>query len=125
VTRERFEYQAASNLEGLKPEYTRNRKNVVEYAELKSEKPFVAASVAAAVLTPRFLSLFERVFGSTVLVAIPSRGVAYVFPKLASTYSDYAPMVLEAYHDAAHPVSTEVFEVGPKGMRAVGIYEEP
>ncbi len=105
----------------MTPKYVRNKKNVVEYAELRSEKPFMAE----AVLTPKFLSLFEGVFGSTVLVAIPNRQTVFVFPKLASAYMDYAPMVLEAYRDAANPVSTEVFEIGPKGMRAVGIYEEP
>ena len=122
---DRFESQARANgtadLKGLKPEYARDKRNVIEYAEIKSEKPLAAA----VVLAPKFLDLFSGIFGTTVLVAIPNRHTIYVFPKLASDYQDYAPMILDAYHDALNPVSTEVFELGPHGMRAIGIYEQP
>jgi len=112
---------AGGEVEALKPEYARNKKKVIEYAEIETEDPFAAA----AVLAPGFLDLFEGVFGSAVLVAIPNRHTVYVFPKLASDYQEYAPMILDRYHGALNPVSVEVFELGPKGMKAVGIYEEP
>ena len=122
---DRFARQARDNggtdLEGLKPKYVRDKKQVIEYAQIKSDRPFAAA----AVLAPKFLNLFEGVFGSTVLVAIPNRHTVYVFPKLASAYQEYAPMILDDYHGALNPVSTEVFEIGPNGMKAIGIYEEP
>jgi hypothetical protein len=34
-------------------------------------------------------------------------------------------MVITAFHDTAWPVSTEVFEVSARGVRADGFFEEP
>lgn len=104
----------------LKPVYVRGRKNVIEYALLKSEN----LDVAATVLAPGFLAIFKDTLGSEVILAIPNRNTVYVFPKLASTYLDYAPLVAEGYHESLHPVSLEVFELDATGLKAVGIFEE-
>jgi len=115
-----FQEQVRANeVAAVKPDYARNRKNIIEYATIK------APLAAAVVLSPKFLDMFSEVFGTSVLVAMPDRRTAYVFPKLAGDYQDYAPMILDAYRAALHPVSAEVFEVSPKGIKAVGIYEEP
>ena len=111
----------AADLAGLKPRYERNRKRVIEYAELHSERPVVAG----AVLAPKFLALFKDTLGEKVLVVVPNRFTAYVFPALAGTHGDYAPMVLAALRATAWPVSAEVLEVSAQGVRCVGRYAEP
>jgi hypothetical protein len=112
---------AAADLATLKPRYERNNKQVIEYAELTSDRPIVAS----AVLAPKFLDLFRDTLGEKVLLVVPSRFTAYVFPALASNYQDYYPMVNEAYHATVWPISMEVFEVGPEGIRTVGMYHQP
>lgn len=112
---------AAADLATLKPRYERDRKQVIQYAELTSDRPIVAS----AVLAPKFLDLFKDTLGEKVLLVVPSRFTAYVFPVLASQYQDYWPMVFEAYRATAWPVSVEVFEISKDGLRAVGVYQEP
>lgn len=112
---------AAADLATLKPEYTRNKRKVIEFATLRSPQPIVAS----AVLAPGFLRMFEETLGPKVIVAVPNRFVAFVFPALASSYQDYAPMIFQEYRDTAMPVSVEVFEVSAEGVRAIGIFEEP
>src|SRR5262249_4664707 len=112
---------AATDLETLKPRYTRDRKKVIQYAELRSPQPIVAS----AVLAPKFLSLFKDTLGDAVLVVVPNRFTAFVFPQLATNYQEYSPMVFEAYHETAYPISVEVFEFSAAGIRAVGVYERP
>jgi len=112
---------AAADLATLKPRYERDRKQVIQYAELRSDRPIVAS----AVLAPKFLKLFKDTLGEKVLLVVPNRFTAYVFPVLASNYQDYYPMVFDAYRATAWPVSVEVFEVSTGGLRAVGVYREP
>ena len=112
---------ATADLAGLKPRYERNRKRVIEYAELHSERPVVAS----AVLAPKFLALWKDTLGEKVLVVVPNRFTAYVFPALAGSHGDYAPMVFAALHATAWPVSVELFEVSTDGVRCVGRYAEP
>ena len=112
---------AQADLAGLKPRYVRNRKKVIEYAELHSERPVVAG----AVLAPKFLALFRETLGEKVLVVVPNRFTAYVFPALAGNHADYAPMVLEALRATAWPVSVELLEISSEGVRCVGRYKEP
>ena len=112
---------ARADLAGLVPRYERNRHQVIEYAELQSTKPIVTS----AVLGPKFLALFKDTLGEKVLVAVPNRFTAFVFPALASRYEEYGPMVRAARGATAWPVSVEVFEVSAAGVRCVGRYAEP
>ena len=112
---------AASEFAELKPRYERGTNKVIAYAALESTKP----TVASAVLAPKFLESFKETLGDTVLVVIPNRFTAFIFPKLASRYAEYSPMVFRAYRDTSWPVSVEVFEVNAKGWRCIGAYEEP
>ena len=111
----------AADLAGLKPRYERDAKKVIVYAALESEKPVVAS----AVLAPKFLAMFKDTLGDKLLVVVPNRFTAFVFPRLASHYAEYAPMVFRAYRATAWPVSVEVFEVSADGWRGFGAYEEP
>ena len=112
---------AAADLKTLKPEYVRTRNKVIEYAEFHSDRPIVAS----AVLATGFLDLFKDTLGEKVLLIIPNRFTAYVFPTLAGNIQDYSPMVLSAFHATAYPVSIEVFELSARGARTAGLFEEP
>ncbi len=112
---------AVADLAGLKPRFERDRRGSILYAELRAERPIVAA----AVLAPDFLEKWADTLGEKVVVVVPNRSVAYIFPRLASEWPAYAPMALRAYRETAHPVSVEVFEVGPEGWRCLGAYEAP
>ncbi len=112
---------AQADLAGLKPRYERNKKRVIEYAELRSEKPVVAG----AVLAPKFAAMFASTLGEKLLVVVPNRFTAFVFPALAGNHADYAPMVLAAMRETAWPVGVELLEVTKDGVRCVGRYAEP
>ena len=112
---------ASADLAKLKPRYVRNAQRVIEYAELRSARPVVAG----AVLAPKFLALWRETLGEKVLVVVPDRFTAFVFPTLAGHHADYAPMVLAALGATAWPVSVELFEVSADGVRCVGRYAEP
>lgn len=112
---------AAADLAELKPRYERDSKMVIIYGALESERPIVAS----AVLAPKFLELFKATLGEKVLVVVPSRFAAFVFPHLASEYQRFSPMIFRAFRATAWPVSVEVFEVSSSGWRCIGAYEEP
>jgi hypothetical protein len=112
---------AEAELKAVKTDYGRDRKKVIVYAAVSSPHGLVAS----AVLAPKFLDLFKDTLGEKVLVVIPNRSTAYIFPALASNYQDYAPLIFGAYRATAFPVSTEVFELSRDGMKAVGAFEEP
>jgi hypothetical protein len=116
----RARQNASTDLATLKPRFERNTRKTIVYAALESEKPIVAG----AVLAPGFLDLWKDTIGEKVLVVVPSRFSAFVFPHIASDYQTYYPMVLRAYRDSAHPVSVEVFEVSKSGWKCVGAYQD-
>jgi hypothetical protein len=92
---------------------------VIEYAVLSSERPVVASAVSSS----KLLALFKSTMGESLLVVVPSRFTAFVFPRLASNYQLYADPVFDAFESTAFRGSLEVFEVGAGGWKAVGIYE--
>lgn len=113
---------AAAELADLKPRYERNSKNVITYAALESDRPIVSC----AVLAPKFLELFKDTLGEKVLVVVPSRFSAFIFPRLASEHLQFSPMIFRAFRATAWPVSVELFEVSAEaGWRCIGAYEEP
>jgi len=113
--------RATADLAELKPRYVRNRRNVIEYAALESAQPIVAS----AVLAPGLRERFAETLGETLLLVVPNRSTAFLFPALGGNHRDYWPMVLAAYRATPYPVSVEVFELSARGLRAVGVYEEP
>ena len=112
---------ASEWLRHVKVEFVRDRKNVVEYGVLRSDK----LPVCVTIFAPEFRKQFEDIFGPKVMVVIPNRQTVFVFPGVAVDLSEYAPMILEAWRSAAAKVSLEVFELGERGLRATGRIEEP
>ena len=113
--------RTAEWLKQLKPEFTRNKQKVVQYARLQSE----AVPVSATVLAPEFWRQFEEIFGPRMRVVIPNRHTVFVFPDLEGDLDQYSPMVFEAWRSRWPKVSLEVFELTERGMKAVGAFAEP
>jgi hypothetical protein len=119
--REKSAPAAEAALGAMRIEFTRNAKNVIEFATLAADQPLAGN----AVLAPGFVKKFEAVFGPKLLVVVPNRFVAFVFPALAGNHREFSPMVLEAYRATPFPVSLELFEISPAGIKAIGVFERP
>jgi hypothetical protein len=111
----------ADDLGDLQAKMVRGKHRVIEYVELQSEHGLMAS----AVLAPQFLESFTEILGPSVLLIIPTRYTAYVFPRLVSNYEDYAGMALEEYRNSTFPVSLEVFELSKDGLHAFGTFADP
>ncbi len=112
---------ASEWLKHVKVEFVRDRRNVVEFGVLRSDK----LPVSAIVFAPEFRRRFEDVLGPKLLLVIPNRQTVFVFPSIAVDLSEYGAMILDAWRSPAAKVSLEVFELGEGGLRAVGRIEEP
>jgi hypothetical protein len=122
LTWDAFRGRAAQNATEKKfhAELIRDLHQVVQYASITSDDPLTATMI----FSPDFLKRFKGIFGPTLLVALPNRFTVYVFPGLASEYKEYSPMIINAYHDSAYPVSLEVFEISTAGIRAIGAFDD-
>ena len=103
----------------LQVSFKRDKRMVIEYAELFSAEGLVSS----AVLAPEFGERFEDTLGEVLLLVVPSRSRAFVFPQLASDVSRYSNLVWNAYRETAYPVSVELFEWRKGVLRAVGLFE--
>lgn len=112
---------AATDLAKVRFRFDRNPRKIIRYAAVESTEPVVAA----AVMCPGFLDLWKNTLGEKILLVVPNRYTAYLFPRIASEYQEYAPMVLRAYRETAYPVGLEVFELSADGWRCMGSYSEP
>lgn len=119
------EFEAAARLKaeeelvGVTVRFQRDRRRVIEFAELSSEHPLVAS----AVLAPGLGHRFSETLGEVLLLAVPSRYRAFVFPQHGGDPAQYAGMVGAAYRETAYPVSLELFEWRKGKIRAVGTFE--
>jgi hypothetical protein len=111
--------RAAVDLGGVSVRFERDKRRVIEFAELSSDQPLVAS----AVLAPSFGARFSETLGEVLLLAVPSRYRAYVFPQHGRDPSQYAGMVWAAYRETAYPVSVELFEWRKGKIQAVGVFE--
>ncbi len=109
---------ATAELDKLTPKFTRDSKNVIQYAVLESESPLTAS----AVLAPKFPDKFAKTLGPDLLVVIPNRYKIYVFPKLSPAYKGFADIVAGDYTSSAAPVSREIFEWRNGTLTAIGSY---
>jgi len=112
---------ASALLVGLKPEWIRDRNQVIECAILRAARP--SDDITPVILAPDFLKRFTPIFGRKILVALPDRRTIFLFPRLASRYQDYADRVVAIYRKSDVPVSREVLELSASGLRAIGEFE--
>jgi len=106
---------AALQTATLDPSLIRDRQGVVQAAVISTESPVTASCI----LSPGFLRQFSSVFGPEVILAIPARNKIYVFPKLANRIPEMTVNIRDDYLISPMPVSTELFELSKKGLRAV------
>lgn len=109
---------ATAELNKLTPKFTRDSKNVIQYALLESESPLTAS----AALSPKFAEKFAKTLGPDILVVIPNRYKIYVFPKLSPAYKGFADIIAGDYTSSASPVSREIFEWRNGVFTAIGSY---
>ncbi len=100
----------------ITPEMIRDKRGVIQMAVISTDDP----TTASLILLPAFLQHFSAIFGSELIIAIPSRNKIYVFPKLANQISKITDLMLDDYRISPMPVSTELFELSPKGLKAIG-----
>ena len=110
---------ASGDFRKLQIGFKRDRRKVIEYAELTSAEGLVASGVLAPELGPTF----SDTLGDVLLFVVPSRNRAFVFPQLAPDVSRYSGLVWEAYRESSFPVSVELFEWRKGIIRAVGLFE--
>jgi hypothetical protein len=110
--------KAGGDLAGVSVRFERDKRRVIQFAELSSEQPLVAS----AVLAPGLGARFSDTLGEVLLLAVPSRYRAFVFPQHGRDPSQYAGMVWAAYRESAYPVSIELFEWRNGRIKAVGAY---
>jgi len=100
----------------LDPVLVRDSRGIVQMAVIHTDDPMTASCV----LCPGFLPRFSAIFGSELIIAIPARNKIYIFPKLANRIPDTTQTIRDDYLISPMPVSTELFELSKKGLRAVG-----
>ena len=111
--------RAGEDLAGVSVRFERDKRRVIEFAELSSDQPLVAS----AVLAPNLGARFSDTLGEVLLLAVPSRYRAFIFPKHGRDPAQYAGMVWAAYRETAYPVSVELFEWRSGRIKAVGAFE--
>lgn len=117
--RKQTESAAQADWSRVEVVFNRDKRGVIRCAELRSKEPLVAA----AVLAPNFPERFEDTIGDDILLVVPNRYHAFLFPKLANAYTDYAREVQVAYRATPYPVSLELFQIAGGRWSTVGVFE--
>lgn len=100
----------------MDPVLVRDSRGIIQMAVIHTDDPMTASCV----LAPAFLRRFSALFGPELIIAIPARNKIYVFPKLANRIQDTSQIIRDDYLISPMPVSTELFELSKKGIKAVG-----
>jgi hypothetical protein len=100
----------------MDPVMIRDSRGVIQMAVIHTDDPMTASCV----LAPGFLRRFSAFFGPELIIAIPARNKIYVFPKLANRIPDTSQTIRDDYLISPMPVSSELFELSKKGIRAIG-----
>lgn len=100
----------------VKPEFIRDSRDVVLYAMIRGEDPFLSSIL----LSEKFLPLFKQNLGESVRVVIIDRQLIYVFPGSGGQLDEFGAALAEQYQAAKQPVSLEIFEVTSKGFKVIG-----
>ena len=110
---------AAAHLKTLKPDIHRDKKNVAQYAVLKSDSHLTAS----VILCPEFFTQFRETIGDKLVVLVPDRFTVYVFPRGFSDFEKLGPAILQQYEDSTWPCSQEAFEISSEGLKCLGAFD--
>lgn len=109
------------SVERMQPVYIRDSRQVIEYAIIKSDNPFVSS----AITSPSFVKAFEDTLGKKLHVVIIDRNVLYVFPASGGKLEEYSESIRQNFNKTPLPVSLEVLEVTKDRFRVIGEIEQP
>jgi hypothetical protein len=104
----------------VEPEFIRDSRDVVLYALIRGEDPFLSSIL----LSSKFLPLFKKSLGDSVRVVLIDRQLIYVFPGSGGKLDEFGAALAEQYQAAKQPVSLEIFEVSSKGFKVIGSTED-
>jgi predicted Rdx family selenoprotein len=110
---------ASTDFQTVEISYKRDAKNVIEYGEMVSKQGLLPSAVRA----PELAKTFASTIGEVLLIAIPSRTRAFVFPEFGGHIARYSSLIWDAYRETAYPVSIELFEIRDGAIKAVGLFE--
>ena len=102
----------------LKPEVTKDSKGFVSSVVIRGKSHLTAS----AVLSPKFYETFRAAMGDDLILLIPDRFTIHVLPRPMGEYKSWGPKILEAYAEAAHPVSYEVLLLNKDGLSVLGSF---
>ncbi len=108
----------SETLARLTPNFVRDKKGVIEYAELVSEDPLTASTV----LAPEFAAKFRDTIGPDLVVAMPNRFQVYVFSRQDTIFQQMGEAVINGYLSSNYPVSREAFLLENGRLRSLGVY---
>lgn len=108
---------ASQLLARIEPTFVRDAHQAIRFAILESENP----PAAACALAPEFREKFLQTIGPDALVVIPNRSTVYVFPRSDAPTHELSERAFIDYSGSNYPVSREVFDPAPDGLRAVGV----
>ena len=108
----------SETLSRLTPNFVRDKKGVIEYAELVSEDPLTASTV----LAPGFAEKFRDTIGPDLVVAMPNRFQVYVFSRQDTIFQQMGEAVINGYLSSNYPVSREAFQLQNGRLRSLGVY---
>jgi hypothetical protein len=85
-----------------------------------------SAFKASLLFSPNLKEVLAPRVGWPLLVVIPNRDFAYVFPEQdRDLFPAIGSIVVEQYRTGGYPISTEVFLVADDGIAAIGRFEAP
>ncbi len=107
-------------VKNLKPEWVRDHRNVINYAILQSDDPFLSSVLLSKKLHP----MFKEKLGENIHIVIPERGTLYLFPAEGGKLDGYGPSIVKRFKTSKNPVSVEVFLLTADSFRVVGELEQ-
>ena len=109
---------ASKVLANLKPEYVRDKNQVIQYAILRSESPLTASTV----LAPEFPGLFRETLGEDLFICLPNRFTVFVFPRDSAGSLNLSDIIYAEYQSSPYPISREIFALRQGKLIAIGRY---
>ncbi len=103
----------------LKPEISKDAKGFVKTALYRSKSQLTSTLA----FSPRFYEVSRTAMGDDLVLLIPDRHTVHVFPRPLGEYKDLGKKILQAYEDAAFPVSYEVLVLNRNGLTCLGSFK--
>lgn len=104
---ERAKKVADKRLAALKPDLIKDPEGKVLYAVYRSDQPLIASLLIA----PSLPTVFEKLFGPEIWVALPDRHSLFIFPAKPEALEEFAPDLAERFRTDPRAASPEIFAI--------------